>query len=75
MSGFERQLRRRQRDSVRPSQLVAYAADRLSAREALLSATRAAGCTCSPTIELDNWPNAHVYHDDWCALLRAEDVN
>jgi hypothetical protein len=71
LSSFARRIRRRRE---RPPQLVAYLTDRLAAREATLAAARASGCTCQPEIELD-WPRVYCRHDDWCALLRCEDVN
>lgn len=71
MSSFVRQLRRRRR---RQPQLAAYRTDRFAAHEATLAAARASGCTCQPEIEL-KWPRVYCRHDDWCALLRREDVN
>lgn len=44
-----------------------------------LATARAEGCTCDPEIELveiePDLYSARVAHDDWCALLRAEDRN
>ena len=71
MSSFARRIRRRRE---RPQQLLAYASDRIDAHDATLAAARASGCTCQPDIALGG---SYVYcrHDDWCALLRREDVN
>lgn len=72
MSGFERQLRRRQR--VHP-QLIAYDPERVTEDEAVLAAARASGCTCSPDLRATDGRTL-VYHDHWCGLLRGlEDVN
>jgi hypothetical protein len=54
---------------------MAYDPERMTAHEAVLTAARLAGCTCNPDIELAEPPHAHVRHDNWCALLRAQDVN
>lgn len=56
--------------------LLAYDPARLAKRDAVLAAARAQGCTCKPTITIapDGY-NATVGHDDWCALLRRQDVN
>jgi hypothetical protein len=41
-----------------------------------LEAARAAGCTCVPDIVMSDADQyARVYHDDWCGLLRREDLN
>jgi hypothetical protein len=56
--------------------VLAYDPERLPARDAVLAAARAQGCTCKPTINIapDSY-NATVEHDDWCALLRRQDTN
>jgi hypothetical protein len=56
--------------------MVVFETGRVSPREAMLAAARAAGCTCAPNILLSDVDHcAGVYHDDWCALLRRQDVN
>lgn len=57
-----------------PTQIVAFRPP-FTARGALLVAAKAAGCTCDPDIDIGDWPQARVRHDDWCALLRRADVN
>ncbi len=58
----------------RPQTIAAYDADRLTAKDAALTAAKADGCTCNPDITI-NGTHATVRHDDWCALLRRRDVN
>jgi hypothetical protein len=76
MGTFERSLRRqRARQQARAPMVVAYDPSRFTdPLEAALIATRTAGCTCSPEIEV-NGIHATVRHDAWCSVLRRQDVN
>jgi hypothetical protein len=57
-------------------QVVEFEPGRVSPRQAMLVAARAAGCTCRPDIVVsDADRSAGIYHDSWCALLRREDLN
>ena len=41
-------------------------------KAAALTASRLAGCTCEPSIDIetvDEIHHAHIAHDPWCALL------
>jgi hypothetical protein len=76
MSSPSRRLRRSRERQRRAPTVVAYDKSAFtSAEEALRAAARAQGCTCNVQITLGNNGHAHAQHDDWCALLRREDVN
>jgi hypothetical protein len=45
-----------------------------TAIEAVTAAARGQGCTCDPEVTIDG-VRAFLRHDDWCALLRQQDVN
>jgi len=78
MSSPGRRLRRareRQQKHVAPTAVIYDTTSFRTAEDALLVAARAEGCTCDPDITLADPPHAHVYHDDWCALLRRQDIN
>jgi hypothetical protein len=78
MSSPARRLRRareRQHKRIAPT-IVAYDKSTFTTPEdALRVAARAQGCTCNPHITLDSGGHATARHDDWCALLRRQDVN
>jgi hypothetical protein len=58
------------------AQLVEFELGRVSPRQAMLMAARAAGCTCMPDIVVSGVDEcAGIFHDEWCALLRRGDVN
>lgn len=78
MSNPARRLRRaRERQQPRRTPtIVAYDTSAFtSAEDALRTAARAQGCTCKPDVTLTDDKQAHLLHDDWCALLRREDAN
>ena len=75
MSAWERQLARaRERQQQRAPMVVAYSSERFTAEQAAVTATRVAGCTCSPEVVVDGL-RATVRHDPWCALLRRSDLS
>jgi hypothetical protein len=73
MSGQARRLRRR-RPKPFYAQVVEFERGRLTPRQAMLVAARAAGCTCQPDIVVSDIDrSAALYHDDWCAVVRQGD--
>ena len=66
--------RRKQNPLRRPAAGVLYNPDAMTPRQAAIVAARAEGCTCKPTVTVDG-VRAFLQHDDWCALLRRQDVN
>jgi hypothetical protein len=67
--------RRPRRNPIAPS-IVAYDTTAYAnPKDALRTAARAQGCTCNPDVTLTDDGQAHLWHDDWCALLRQQDVN
>jgi hypothetical protein len=78
MSGLERHLRRareRQQKPIAPGLIVYDRATPYTDEQMVRAAARVEGCTCDPDVDLSNPPHAHISHDDWCALLRAHEVN
>jgi hypothetical protein len=72
------QARRSRRHRRKPpfAQLVEFEPGRVSARQAMLAAARAAGCTCAPDVVVSDVDQcAGIFHDEWCALLRRGDLN
>jgi hypothetical protein len=76
MGNPARRLRRARGRQRRPPTIIAYDTSAFtSAEDALRTAARAQGCTCKPDVTLTDDGQAHLLHDDWCALLRRQDVN
>jgi hypothetical protein len=61
-------------DERKPDALALYDPERMTPAEAIIATARAQGCTCKPEVTIDG-VRAFLRHDDWCALLRKQDVN
>jgi hypothetical protein len=72
MSKFARHVRRRRSAAA---SVVAFNPDRLSLEDATVAAARAEGCVCDPQLSKIAWPHVTILHDDWCPVMRRQDVN
>jgi hypothetical protein len=72
MSKFDRHVRRRRSAA---SSVIAFDTAKLSLEDAKITAARAEGCTCQPELSKIDWPHVTILHDDWCPVMRKQDVN